>query len=85
MTDMEATVLAEFMTLEGDIAKDRFGTSARKIVKQKLGLSSAGLSNYMKTLNEKGFIINDKTEILPILIPDKEEQVYQFKLINFGE
>lgn len=84
LTDMEIVVLAKFMTFEGDIAKDRFGASARKMVKEQLGLSSAGLSNYTISLGKKGFV-SEAGNILPILIPEKEEQIYQFKLINFGE
>lgn len=83
MTPKEIEVLARFMALEGDIAKQRFGASAKKIVKEQLELSSAGLSNYMISLNDKGFINKETMEILPILIPDNEEQVYMFKLVNF--
>lgn len=85
MTEMEMKVLAKFMTLDGDIAKERFGASARKMVKEQLGLSSAGLSNYIISLTKNGFILENKKDILPILIPEKEEQVYMFKLINFGD
>lgn len=87
MTDMEIKVIARFMSFRGDIAAQRFGASAKKIVKEQLDLSSAGLSNYMRSLTEKGFLIKkaDDIVILPILIPAQEEQVYMFKLINFGD
>lgn len=82
MTPKEAEVLATFMSLEGDIAKDPFGTSGRKIVKKKLGISSGGLGNYLEQLKSKGFILNDNKElsILSILIPERKIQGYQFKL-----
>lgn len=89
LTEMEMKVLSRFMALEGDIAKDRFGTSAKKIVKQSLNLSSAGLSNY---IGEKGSLLakealikkGDSLEIWALLFPEKEEQTYRFKLINVG-
>lgn len=89
LTEMEMKVLARFMALEGDIAKDRFGTSAKKIVKQGLNLSSAGLSNYIGdkgSLLEKKALIKkgDQLDIWELLFPEKEDQTYQFKLINVG-
>lgn len=89
LTETEMKVLARFMALEGDIAKDRFGTSAKKIVKQSLKLSSAGLSNY---IGEKGSLLEKKAlirkagslEIWELLFPEKEEQTYRFKLMNIG-
>ena len=88
MTPKEAEVLAAFMSLEGDIAKDPFGTSGRKIVRQQVGISPGGLGNYLDQLKEKGFIYlrEDNTlQVLPFLIPDSKEQEYQFKLENNGE
>ena len=83
MTHMETVVLSRFMMLKGDIAKQRFGATARKMVKADLKISSASLSIYLSKLEEKGFIIkkNDEVVILPILIPDDKEQLYQFKLV----
>ena len=82
LTPKEVEVLAIFMSLEGDIAKDLFGTSARKIVKDKLNLSAGGLGNYLEQLRKKGFIIGDSKDlkILPILIPEKDKQEYHFLL-----
>lgn len=84
MTPMEIKVVAAFMSLNGDIALYRFGPSAKKIIMKELGLSPAGLSNYLTSLIEKGFLIRtgDMINILPLLIPEKEEQWYLFKLIN---
>ena len=82
MTLKEVEVLAAFMSLEGDIAKDPFGTSGRKIVREKVKISPGGLGNYLEQLKSKGFIIEEKKQlsILPILIPEKKVQGYQFKL-----
>lgn len=85
MTPKEIEVLAAFMGLEGDLARYRFGPSARKIVMQQLQLSPAGLSNFIGStgsLTEKGFIIKktDIIEIFPLLIPKPDEQIYIFKL-----
>lgn len=84
LTPREIEVLSTFMSLKGDIAKHRFGPSAKKIVMQRLGLSPAGLSNYMGSLLKKGFLLEkaDIIEILPILIPEENEQFYTFKLQN---
>lgn len=89
MTTMEIKVLAAFMGLEGDIAEYRFGPSAKKIVMAKLGLSPAGLSNYIGShgsLTKAGFLKKkaDLIEILPLLHPESNEQLYTFKLINNG-
>ena len=82
MTHKETEVLAAFMSLEGDIAKEPFGTSGRKMVRRKIGISAGGLGNYLDQLKKKGFIIGSPKEltILPILIPDTKVQGYQFKL-----
>ena len=81
MTNKEAEVLAAFMSLEGDIAKDPFGTSGRKLVREKLNLSAGGLGNYLEQLKSKGFILQGSTiAILPVLIPNNTSQEYNFKL-----
>lgn len=86
MTPMEIKVLSRFMALKGDIAQDRFGTSAKKLVKTALGITSAGMSNYFRTLKDKGFIREGATvTILPLLFPNNKEQEYLFKLINIEE
>lgn len=86
---MEITVLSRFMALEGDIATYRFGTTARKVVRENLKLSLSGLSNYIGSLVEKKFLIkkegsNDMFDIWPILFPEPGEQGYMIKLINIG-
>lgn len=80
MTQKEIEVLASFMSLTGDIAKDRFGTTARKIIMEKHNISSSGIVNYLRSLREKQFINGDK--IHPILFPEEDEQIYKFKLVN---
>lgn len=86
MTPKEIEVLGTFMSLKGDIAEaDRFGTTCKKIVKEKLALSDGGLGNYIKTLKEKGFIYyneNEKLSILEILQADEQNQGYMFKIIG---
>lgn len=88
LTPMEVKVLAHFMALEGDIAQHRFGSSAKKIIMEELNLKPAGLSNHMRELYEKGFLKKDEetklTSIQPILLPEKEQQLYIFKLVNNG-
>ena len=85
LTPKEIQVLGAFMSLKGDIATvDRFGTSCRKIVKNKLELSDGGLGNYIKSLKDKGFILVNSEEIMYIpkfLFADKDSQGYMFKII----
>lgn len=81
MTPKEIEVLGNFMSLKGDIAEDRFGTSGRKIVKQRMNLQDGGLGNYIKSLKDKGFLIGeDKLEILPFLQAQEGVQFYMFKI-----
>lgn len=84
MTPKEIEVLSCFMSFTGELGLNRFGTTARKMVKQDLGLSDGGLGNYLKFLREKGFLKQSGTEwtINPILIPDGSLQEYRFLLIN---
>lgn len=84
VTPTEMKVLSTFMSLEGHIAEYRFGPSAKKLVMQKLGLSPAGLSNHMKELVNKQFLIkrDGVISILPILWPEPDEQFYNLKLTN---
>jgi hypothetical protein len=81
LTPKEIEVLASFMTFQGDIAKDRFGATAKKMVKQSLNLSDAGLSNYIKALKAKGFI-TPTNDIPIILTPNQDKQEYFLQIIN---
>jgi hypothetical protein len=84
LTPKEIEVLSAFMSLKGDIAKHRFGPSAKKIVMQRLGLSPAGLSNHMRSLVNKQFLIEtgDIIEVWSLLMPEQNEQLYMFRLQN---
>lgn len=86
LTSMEIKVLAAFMSLEGDIVQYRFGSAGRKIVMKRLELTPQGISNYMTQLIKKECIIEKEDTgeitILPILLPEKKEQYYMFKIIN---
>jgi len=82
LTGKEIEVLSHLMSFTGTISEDRFGTTARNIVKKRLNISNAGISNYISSLKKKGFI-NDKNEILSILFPNDKEQSYQFTLLNY--
>lgn len=83
LTPKEIEVISLFMSLRGDIAEDRFGTSARKIVMNHMGIQPGGLGNYLKALKEKEFIREDENgnlSLLPILFPSEPRQGYMFKL-----
>jgi hypothetical protein len=83
LTYKEAEVLAHFLALDGSIAIDPFGTSGRKLVREKMKISAGGLGNYLDQLKTKEFIYEDEhksLKIVPLLIPENKEQFYQFKL-----
>ncbi len=85
LTPKEVEVLAHFMALEGDLADNPFSTTGRKKVMERMGISPGGLGNYLDKLKKKGFIKQDKNKIitiLPVLIPNKAQQVYQFRLVK---
>lgn len=88
ITEKEIEVLASFMALTGDvIEKDRFGTSARKIVMEQLNLKAGGLGNHLRSLRDNRYIYhpeNSKSyEINKWLIPDnKKFQKYQFTIVS---
>ena len=81
LTPKEIELLANFMSLTGDIDGDRFGPTARRMIKMKMNISTAGISNYMRSLKDKGFV--NGNIILPLLFPENGEQMYQIKLINY--
>lgn len=87
LTDKELEVLAGFMELDENIIEDSyFNPVARKKVLKKLELSPAGLSNHLKSMLDKGFLIkNSITNIITIkefLLPEINGQGYQFKIIK---
>ena len=88
MTPMEVKVIASFMSLTGEIAKYRFGPTAKKMVMNSIDtdkpLSPAGLSNYIVSLKKKRFLREegDIVTIYPLLIPEENEQAYKFMLVN---
>lgn len=88
LTPKEVEVLACFMSLDESQIKDRFGVVGRSIVKEKLNISAAGLSNYLKALKDKMFIVtlsNNLMDINPILNINNTQQEYYFKLENNGD
>lgn len=86
LTPKEIEVLGSFMSIKGDmVEQDRFGTTCRKIVKERLNLSDGGLGNYIKALKDKGFIYvgeDDKLYIREVLMADENNQSYLFKIIE---
>ena len=84
MTRKEVEFLAHFMCLEGELKDTPFCTTGRNIVKEKMGVSSGGIGNYLVQLKKKNFITekDGKLQILPVLIPNENSQTYMFKLIK---
>lgn len=82
VTTKEAEILGAFMSLDGELAKDPFGTTGRKLVRESTGTSPGGLGNHLRSLKEKRFILetNNELHFIPQLIPAKNGQEYNFKL-----
>ena len=70
LTNKEIEILTAFMELKGDIEKDRFGTQARKLVRDKFGLPSevrpAGFTLLTKGMGRSA---QGRTNIEKILSP----------------
>lgn len=82
LTKKQVKVLSAFLSLEGDLEKDPFSTTGRKIVMERLDLRPGGLGNYLEVFRENKYIIeiDGKEQILPILRPENKLQLYQFRL-----
>ena len=85
MSHKEIEILACALSFDGILANDRFSTTGKKIIRQtiKPEISHPGLSNYMKSLKQKGFLVEKegRLEIIPLLHPNKTQQDYMFRLI----
>lgn len=81
MSKRELEVISVFMRINSLI---RFESKGKKIVKKELNLSDGSLGNHLRSLRDKGFILNVEGEeiILPILFPEGNEQVYNFIIKN---
>jgi DNA-binding MarR family transcriptional regulator len=86
LTPREIEVLAAFMSLENELSEDRFGTTARKVVRNKLTITPGGLGNYLKSLKQKGFIYKRQGafQIAGIVMPTDDVQTYSFSLTNYS-
>ena len=81
MTSKEQEVIASFMSFEGDIKEAPFSSLGSKLVRERVGINSAGgLGNYIDSLKKKGFILSDMT-INPVIVPSDKEQIYKFKIV----
>ena len=90
LTTKEIEILSAFMQLQGDAIEDnRFGTQARKLVRQKFGFKSySNIDNYIKYFKNKGVLVSDKGKLIinrRIFIPKDEQNVeltFKFKLTD---
>ncbi len=82
LSEKQLCVLSAFMEFKGELSDDIFGTTSRKIIKKKLNLSDANLSNYIKSFIESGFVKNTggRYEVRDVLKANEDNQVYQFKV-----
>lgn len=77
LSEKELDVLSYFLML-GDLSRD-----SRKLVREKLGMSFGSLTNHIRHLKEKGFIL-EGDELNGVIVPNKGSQEYVFKLVNNG-
>lgn len=86
LTKTEIKVLAMFMSFEGEIAdNDRFGTSSRKVAREKLGISNSGITDYFKAFISKNVVyerLDGKLELADFIKAENPHQFYQFKIIK---
>lgn len=91
LSHKEIEILSIFMSFTGDLAKNRFSTTGKDIVKNELNMSNQSLWNYLKKFKEKNIIVlkqdpsSNKTiyEINSLLFPtDAKSQKYFIELIN---
>lgn len=84
LTDKEIHILSHFLSMEGDIRNDLFGTTSRKLVREQCNITLSGLTNYLNSLQIKKCVIRDNDNRLrlhPILNIDSTEHTYTLKLI----
>lgn len=84
LTPTQLKVLAAFMSLDGDLAKYPFSTTGRRVVREKLDMTSQAMYPHLEGIKSKGLIEgHGKSDAYPIrsfLFPNREGQLYQFKL-----
>lgn len=85
LTEKEIDILSNFMSLPDElISQDMFNSYSRKLVKERLSLSSGGLGNHLKSMVDKGFLEKDKITaritVKKFLIPRKEEQKFSINI-----
>lgn len=84
MTNKEIEVIATFLEVESELGIYTFSSIGRKKIRSKLNLSHGGLSNYIRDLKLKEFLIETDGElsVQPILKAEPGAQFYQIKIIN---
>ena len=81
LTEKEISILACFLELKEDV----FSPYNKFMIKEKLKLSDSSLSNYLKSIKNKKFILCNTDGIWyinPVLLPDSEYQEYNFKIVK---
>ena len=83
ITNKELEIMAEFLILPKELTNgNMFNTLARREVIKRLGLNDGGMSNHIKNMKKKGYIVKqgEYYGIAPALLPDQEVQGYNLKL-----
>lgn len=87
MTEKEIAIVAHFLNLPYNVKLEGFlDTYSKKLIRENLNLSNAGLSNYIKNLTMKKVLDRDeetgRVSINPQVIPEEGWQGYQIKIEN---
>lgn len=82
LSDRELLVLSCMMGVG-----DCFSKEGRKKVREKMGLSFGSLTNYIRQLKDKGFILGEDGDyrINGLIVPNGDSQEYYFKIVRNEE
>jgi len=90
LTPREKEIVIEFMSLGKKFEHNRFSKQARKIVRDKFGITSLNMNNLLMNIKKKGYLTVDEDDITtfsPMLsnIINKTELELSFKFnVKYG-
>lgn len=85
LTDPQIDVIANFLALDGDLIREnRLSTDARTHVRRQLGMSHSALTNILKRIKDKGYLmsVNGKDKFHKLLIPPEDKKLFKIALIH---
>jgi len=88
ITDKEIDILSNFLSLPVEMTNENmFNSMTRKKVIEALTLTNGGMSNHLKNMKKKGYLIRNGEYLIihPNLLPAHSVQGYNFKLKTKNE